>query len=87
MAAEVVLPFPVQPDLAATMDIQIPALAWQASGSGEWRRTYRADGTAAEVTVTEVTEVPTTATATATASPIRRPPRNVRMIYLSQCRE
>lgn len=53
MAAEVVLPFPVQPDLAATMDIQIPALAWQASGSGAWRRTYRADGTAAEVTVTE----------------------------------
>jgi len=44
MASEVVLPFPVQPDLAATMDIQIPALAWQASGSGQWRRTCRAGG-------------------------------------------
>jgi endonuclease III len=53
MAREVVLPFPVQPDLAATMDIQIPALAWEPSGNGQWRRTYRADGTATVVTVTE----------------------------------
>lgn len=53
MTAEVIVPFPVQPDLAATMDIQIPALAWQPSGSGAWQRTYRADGTVTEVTVTE----------------------------------
>ena len=53
MTAEVVVPFPVQPDLAATMDIQIPALAWQPSGSGAWQRTYRTGGTVTEVTVTE----------------------------------
>jgi endonuclease III len=53
VTAEVVVPFPVQPDLAATMDIQIPALAWQPCGSGEWHRTYRADGIVTEVTVTE----------------------------------
>lgn len=53
MAPEVVLPFPVQPDLAATMDIQIPALAWEPAGNGQWRRTYRAGGTATVVTVTE----------------------------------
>ena len=53
MTAEVIVPFPVQPDLAATMDIQIPALAWQPSGSGAWQRTYRTGGTVTEVTVTE----------------------------------
>jgi len=53
VTAEVVVPFPVQPDLAATMNIQIPALAWQPSGSGNWHRTYRADGVVTEVTVTE----------------------------------
>lgn len=39
MTAEIVVPFPVQPDLAAMMDIQIPALAWQPCGSGAWQRT------------------------------------------------
>ena len=53
MTAELVIPFPVQPDLAATMDIQIPALAWQPAGSTTWRRTYRVDGVAAEVSVIE----------------------------------
>jgi endonuclease III len=52
MSAEVIVPFPVQPDLAATMDIQIPALAWQPSGSGAWQRTYRTVGAVTEVTVT-----------------------------------
>ena len=45
MSAEVIVPFSVQPDLAATMDIQIPALAWQPSGSGAWQRIYRTSGT------------------------------------------
>jgi len=53
MTAEVILPFPVQPDLAATMDIQIPALAWQPSGSGTWQRIYRTAGAVTRVTVTE----------------------------------
>jgi endonuclease III len=53
MTTELILPFSVQPDLTATMDIQIPALAWQPSGTGTWSRTYRIDGTAIEVTVTE----------------------------------
>ena len=52
MTAEVIVPFPVQPDLAATMDIQIPALAWQPSGSGAWQRIYRTSETVTEVTVT-----------------------------------
>jgi endonuclease III len=49
---EIVVPFGVQPDLAATMDIQIPALAWQPAGTGTWQRTLRIDGTVTEVTVT-----------------------------------
>jgi endonuclease III len=53
MTAEVVVPFPVQPDLAATMDIQIPALAWQPSGNGAWQRTYQVDGLVTVVTVAE----------------------------------
>jgi endonuclease III len=53
MTTDVVVPFPVQPDLAATMDIQIPALAWQPSGNGSWQRTYQADGAVTEVTVSE----------------------------------
>ena len=53
MTAEIVIPFPVQPDLAATMDIQIPALAWQPSGTGAWKRTYRTAGTVTDVTLTE----------------------------------
>jgi endonuclease III len=52
MPATLVLPFPRQPDLAATMDIQIPALAWQPRGDG-WGRAYRVDGTEVDVTVTE----------------------------------
>lgn len=52
MSAEVIVPFSIQPDLAATMDIQIPALAWQPSGSGTWQRIYRTSGTVTEVTVT-----------------------------------
>jgi endonuclease III len=53
MIGEVVVPFPVQPDLAATMDIQIPALAWQPSGSGSWQRTCQAGGLVTQLTVTE----------------------------------
>ena len=52
MPATIVLPFPRQPDLAATMDIQVPALAWQPRGDG-WGRAYRVDGTMIDVTVTE----------------------------------
>jgi endonuclease III len=52
MPATLVLPFACQPDLAATMDIQIPALAWQPRGDG-WGRTYRVNGTETDVTVTE----------------------------------
>jgi endonuclease III len=52
MTAEIVVPFPAPPDLAATMDIQIPALAWQRCGTEAWHRTYRLDGAVAEVTVT-----------------------------------
>lgn len=52
MPATIVLPFPRQPDLAATMDIQVPALAWQPRGNG-WGRAYRVDGTIIDVTVTE----------------------------------
>src|SRR3954471_13143237 len=37
------------PDLAATMRLQIPALAWRRTGPGAWQRTYHlhAQGTAA----------------------------------------
>jgi endonuclease III len=49
---DVVLPFPVQPDLAATMDIQIPALAWQPADGGAWRRALRTRGAVTGVTVT-----------------------------------
>jgi endonuclease III len=52
MPDTLVLPFQHQPDLAATMDIQIPALAWQARGEG-WGRPYRVDGTEVDITVTE----------------------------------
>jgi endonuclease III len=52
MPASLVLPFTRQPDLAATMDIQIPALAWQPRGNG-WNRVYRIDGAQVDVTVTE----------------------------------
>lgn len=36
--------FDAQPDLDATMDIQIPALAWQPAGPGRWERTYYPNG-------------------------------------------
>jgi endonuclease III len=47
------LPFAAQPDLAATMDIQIPALAWEARPEGRYRRSYRFDGQEVRVEVTE----------------------------------
>jgi len=47
------LPFAVQPDLAATMDIQIPALAWQRREGETWGRMYLTEDSATEVTVTE----------------------------------
>jgi len=46
------MPFDVQPDLPATMDIQIPALAWQPTGAG-WQRTYYLDGRQIPVEVRE----------------------------------
>jgi endonuclease III len=52
MTAEIVVPYPVQPDLTATMDIQIPALAWQPDRRASWRRTYRLGGLVCGVTVT-----------------------------------
>jgi hypothetical protein len=39
-----VLPFDVQPDLAGTMDIQIPSLAWEPLPNGRFRRVYYLDG-------------------------------------------
>lgn len=47
------LTFPHQPDLAATMDIQIPALAWQPAGGGRWQRTYHVDAHPVTVEVRE----------------------------------
>jgi endonuclease III len=38
------LAFDTVPDLDATMDIQIPALAWQPAGPGRWERTYYPHG-------------------------------------------
>jgi endonuclease III len=52
MTAEIVIALPAQPDLAATMDIQIPALAWQYHGSGAWARTFRLEEAVADVIVT-----------------------------------
>ncbi|MGH8897383.1 MAG: hypothetical protein ACRDZ4_10265 [Egibacteraceae bacterium] len=46
-----VLPFAVQPDLAATMEIQIPALAWQPATAGRFRRVYYFDGRSVPVKV------------------------------------
>lgn len=48
-----VLPFAIQPDLAATMDIQIPALAWQQLPHERFGRVYHLDGHAVAVEVTE----------------------------------
>ncbi|MBN1173148.1 MAG: hypothetical protein JXA67_13325 [Micromonosporaceae bacterium] len=50
MPATLVLPFDTRPDLAATMDIQIPALAWQPVEDHRYRRTYHLDGCRVEVT-------------------------------------
>ncbi|MDT5024236.1 MAG: endonuclease [Micromonosporaceae bacterium] len=41
--AEIDLPFTTPPDLDATMDIQIPALAWQAHPAGGYMRTLHLD--------------------------------------------
>jgi endonuclease III len=46
------LPFTVQPDLAATMDIQIPALAWQPTAEG-WQRSFYLGGHEIPVEVRE----------------------------------
>lgn len=40
MRPALVLPFEIQPDLAGTMDIQIPALAWEPLSDGRFRRHY-----------------------------------------------
>ncbi len=52
MRPSLTLTMPVAPDLAATMDIQIPALAWQPDGAGRWRRSYFHDGHEITVEVT-----------------------------------
>lgn len=40
MRPALVLSFDVQPDLAATMDIQIPSLAWEPLPDSRFRRVY-----------------------------------------------
>lgn len=50
MPDPIVLTFAHPVDLAATMDIQIPALAWQPVAEG-WRRTYHLADQAVQVTV------------------------------------
>jgi endonuclease III len=52
MTAPITLLFTCRPDLAATMDIQIPALAWQRSDEHTWTRRYHLNGLAADVTAT-----------------------------------
>lgn len=47
------LHFSHQPDLAATMNIQIPALAWQHGDGGRWWRVYHVDGAPITVEVAE----------------------------------
>jgi endonuclease III len=51
MSPTLVLPFGTRPDLAATMDIQIPALAWQPVENDRYRRAYHLNGRRIEVTV------------------------------------
>ena len=46
----ITVPFAYPVDLEATMDIQIPALAWQQNTAG-WRRIYRVEGASIQVTV------------------------------------
>ncbi|XVS60890.1 endonuclease III domain-containing protein [Actinosynnema sp. CA-299493] len=53
MPPSLVLPFPVQPDLVGTMDIQVPALAWAPLTDDRFRRVYRLDGHAVTVDVAE----------------------------------
>ncbi|MGK5532500.1 hypothetical protein [Streptomyces sp. URMC 129] len=48
-----VLPFEVQPDLAGTMDIQIPSLAWEPLPGGRFRRVYHLHGHALPVEAAE----------------------------------
>jgi endonuclease III len=48
-----VLPFEDQPDLAGTMDIQIPSLAWEPLPDGQFRRLYHLDGHAIIVDVAQ----------------------------------
>ncbi len=52
MHPSLTLTMPVPPDLAATMDIQIPALAWQPTDASRWRRSYFRDGYEIPVEVT-----------------------------------
>jgi endonuclease III len=53
VASAYTLPFGTRPDLAATMDIQIPALAWQPLPGGRFGRIYHLDGDVVRVEVTE----------------------------------
>lgn len=53
MRPALVLSFDVQPDLAATMDIQIPSLAWESLPDGRFRRVYYLAGKAITVEVAE----------------------------------
>jgi endonuclease III len=48
-----VLHFGIQPDLAGTMDIQIPALAWEPLPEGRFKRVYHLDGEEVSVEVSE----------------------------------
>jgi endonuclease III len=50
MKTALALRFAIRPDLDATMDIQIPALAWQSTGGGRYRRTFHLDSDRVEVT-------------------------------------
>lgn len=49
MDPAVSLSFGTFPDLDATMDIQIPALAWQPTEPGRWQRTYYVNGQTVDV--------------------------------------
>jgi endonuclease III len=72
------LPFAAQPDLAATMDIQIPALAWEPRPDGRYRRSYHLDGREVRVEAAEADralrcrhDAPDQATAEQLASALR----------------
>ncbi|MGH3939378.1 MAG: endonuclease III domain-containing protein [Pseudonocardiaceae bacterium] len=53
MRPALVLPFDIQPDLVATMDIQIPSLAWEPLPAGRFRRVYYLAGQAITVQVAQ----------------------------------